>query len=256
MALLGLAFRTFVLFSVWIAVWTIPAAALGGGPKLLSIIATASAAVLFGYGLCLEFLIQRWILPRNRDVELSQQLQQDEGPGIRVHVVLDLRPEAYLIRSWWGRGSLVITQGMVLALRPSDLALLVSCARYELPHPELPLRSLGAVAFFGLERLMGRALRSSLLEGKPLNSKGVRIRPLDVLRFQVFYTLGRGILRLTGPSWRSRVAVLGRANPEVTELIARLDRLQRQFPAVEDVPLPALALVGRSSSRTLFPSAM
>ncbi len=256
MTLAGAAFRTVLLILVWSIAWVLPVTALGGGLRGAEIMLVLSFVALLAYAVSLEFLIQQWILPRIRDDELSRQIQQDDRSGIRVQVIVDLRPEAYLVRSWLGRGTLVITQGLVLALRPAELELLVRCARLELGQPSLPLRSFGAVGFYALERLMGQPLRSALLEGKRLNLEARGAGPLALLRFQLLYIFGQALLRLTGPSWRTTLIRAGRQIPAVAELIARLDRLQRQYPSIEDVPLPGLALVGRSSSRTLFPSAM
>ncbi len=202
---------------VLLVTWAMLAAGAGwafdgiSGAILAGMIMTAFLA---GVAFFSEWLIKRllWVRPPRADLldglhRSMERAIEERGSGRVPRMQVIAEPSANLIvaRSWFGKGSVFISQGMLVLLTEEELRAILRLCLKRLEQPDLPLQSLCAVLASWMLWFAPRGWVNSLLAGRPVLPEERRFfNPLSLLRFLMFFPLAQALIRLGG-----RGAVLG-----------------------------------------------
>lgn len=127
---------------------------------------------------------------------------RDLGPGYavpKIRVFADPSPNAFVARSWFGSGTVFLSQGLLTLLAESELRAVLRQAVLRLSSPGWTTRSFGAVLASLLLSRAPRGWVQAALGGKPASvTVPPRMAPSGLFGFVILCALARMAVRWSG----------------------------------------------------------
>ncbi len=155
-----------------------------------------------------------------------------QGPGAkpleRLFVYPEPAPAALALRSAFGPGIIIVSQGMVGCLTDSEFSSLVDGARARLRTRGIVMASLSAVLLLWLSRFSPQGWLGVLLQDRPVvRGEGQSLTPLSAVHFIMLYPLTR--LLLGGKKPRSKKRATDVTLP--VDAVRKIEKMRKIWPA-------------------------
>jgi hypothetical protein len=141
----------------------------------------------------------------------------------RVLVYPEPAPAALIVRSAFGRGIVIVSQGMVGCLSDDEFAALIRTAKTRLRTRGIVVASLSAVLLLWVSRFSPQGWLGVLLQDRPVvKGEGQSLTPLSAVHFVMLFPLTRLLL---GERRKAQEPGLPR------DAVRKIEKMRRIWPA-------------------------
>lgn len=143
-------------------------------------------------------------IPEGLERTLSAVLREEPGPVPRLRLIVDSSPNVMVARSLRGKGTILLTQGLLVALTEAELRAVLSVCVRRCREADLPWQSLCAVVASCLFMVAPKAWVHLLLSERPSGlsttefGKSRRLGVVSFLGFAMVLPLARFFVRAGG----------------------------------------------------------